>query len=341
MHSRSLILALTALFASLAVGQTVNQPGTARVFHLSQSESPQDLNGMVTVVRTIAEVSVITAPDVERGTIPLRGTAGQVTLAEWLLSQLDQPVPSNHQPAAYDYQEAKRDPAVRVFRLANIETPVGLNRITTAVRTIADVSRLVPYAAQWAIVVRGTPGQSALAEWLLNQLDQPASPVHGSATYHFEEAGDDPAVLVFRLANVETSQDLQEITNAIRVIADVRKILPYVVQGAVIMRGSADQIAMAEWLVGELDQPAGGNSALSQDAAGHEFQVPDSDQIVHVFHFTDSTTAQQFVDIAAQARRTQKLEQVYICYSQRALSVRGTLDQIALTEQLIQEMMKP
>jgi type II secretory pathway component GspD/PulD (secretin) len=341
MHSRSLILALTALFASLAVGQTVNQPGTARVFHLSQSESPQDLNGMVTVVRTIAEVSVITAPDVERGTIPLRGTAGQVTLAEWLLSQLDQPVPSNHQPAAYDYQEAKRDPAVRVFRLANIETPVGLNRITTAVRTIADVSRVLPYNAQRAIVVRGTPGQAALAEWLLNQLDQPASPVHESATYHFEEAGDDPAVLVFRLANVETSQDLQEITNAIRVIADVRKILPYVVQGAVIMRGSADQIAMAEWLVGELDQPAGGNAALCQDAAGHEFQVPDSDQIVHVFHFTDSTTAQQFVDIAAQARRTQKLEQVYICYSQRALSVRGTLDQIALTEQLIQEMMKP
>jgi type II secretory pathway component GspD/PulD (secretin) len=311
------------------------------VAHLSQAESPQELNEMVTVVRTIAEVNVTAAPDVEHGTIPLRGTPGQVTLAEWLLNQLDQPVPSNHQPAAYDYQEAKRDPAVRVFRLATIETPVGLNRITTAVRTIADVSRIVPYAAQRAIVVRGTAGQAALVEWLLNQLDQPASPVHGSATYHFDEPGDDPAVLVFRLANVETSQDLQEITNAIRVIADVRKIVPYVVQGAVIMRGAADQMAMAEWLVNELDQPAGGNSALSQDAAGHEFQVPDSDQIVHVFHFADSTTAQQFVDIAAQARRTQKLEQVYICYSQRALSVRGTLDQIALTEQLIQEMMKP
>src|ERR1035438_5097884 len=152
MHSRSLILALTALFASLAVGQTVNQPGTARVFHLSQSESPQDLNGMVTVVRTIAEVSVITAPDVERGTIPLRGTAGQVTLAEWLLSQLDQPVPSSHQPAAYDYQEAKRDPAIRVFRLANIETPQGPVEITAALRTIADVSRVLPYGAQRAII---------------------------------------------------------------------------------------------------------------------------------------------------------------------------------------------
>jgi hypothetical protein len=116
-------------------------------------------------------------------------------------------------------------------------------------------------------------------------------------------------------------------------------VVPYAVQGAVIMRGTADQMAMAEWLVGELDQPAGGNSALSQ--AGHEFQVTGTDQIVHVFHFADSTTAQQFVDIAAQARRAQKLEQVYICYSQRALSVRGTLDQIALTEQLIQEMMKP
>ena len=339
MHSRALILALTALFTSLAVGQTVTQPLTTRVFRLSQAESPRDMNEMVVVVRTIAEVNVPTAPDVERGAIPLRGTAGQVTLAEWLLNQLDQPVPSSHQPAVYDFEEAKRYPAVRVFRLATIETPQGLNEVTTALRTIADVQRVLPYPAQRAIIVRGTPGQAALVEWLLNQLDQPASPVHGSATYHFDEPGDDPAVLVFRLANVETGQDLQEITNAMRVIADVHKVVPYAVQGAVIMRGTADQMAMAEWLVGELDQPAGGNSALSQ--AGHEFQVTGTDQIVHVFHFADSTTAQQFVDIAAQARRAQKLEQVYICYSQRALSVRGTLDQIALTEQLIQEMMKP
>ena len=54
MHSRSLIRALTALFASLAAGQTVTQPVTTRVFHLSQAESLQDLNGMVTVVRTIS-----------------------------------------------------------------------------------------------------------------------------------------------------------------------------------------------------------------------------------------------------------------------------------------------
>jgi len=343
MHSRALIFALTVLFASLAVGQTVTQPLTVRVFHLSQAESPRDLNEMVVVARTIAEVSVATAPDVEHETISLRGTAGQVTLAEWLLNQLDQPASPVHGSAAYDFEEAKRDPAVRVFRLANIETPQGLNEVTTAIRTIADVSRVLPYGAQRAIIVRGTPGRAALVEWLLNQLDQPASAVHESAAYDFEETERDPAVRVFRLENVETSQDLREITNAIRVIAGVRKIFPYVVQGALIMRGTADQIAMAEWLVDELDQPAGGSSAaaLSHDTAGHEFQVPDSDQIVHVFHFADSTTAQQFVDIAAQARRTQKLEQVYICYSQRALSVRGTLGQIALTEQLIQEMMKP
>ena len=82
MHSRSLIRALTALFASLAAGQTVTQPVTARVFHLSQAESLQDLNGMVTVVRTIAEVSVTTAPDVERGTIPLRGTEPAISTHE-------------------------------------------------------------------------------------------------------------------------------------------------------------------------------------------------------------------------------------------------------------------
>jgi hypothetical protein len=102
-------------------------------------------------------------------------------------------------------------------------------------------------------------------------------------------------------------------------------------------------MALAEWLVDELDLPAGGDpaAAQSQEPADHEFQVPGSDQIVHVFHFASSTTAQQFVDIATRARLTAKLDQTYICFSQRALPVRGTLDQIAATQQLVQQMFKP
>ncbi|MGB7760695.1 MAG: hypothetical protein WBL61_12755 [Bryobacteraceae bacterium] len=296
---------------------------------------------MSAVVNAMTDMRI--APDTARATVSLRGTADQVGLAEWLLHQLDQPAPSSHQPAVYEYRAGTPDSAVRVFRLATVETPQGLNEVTAAIRAIADLSRVRPYAAQRALVARGTPGQVALAEWLLDQLDQPASPVHESAAYDYQEAKLDPAVRVIRLAHIETRQDLQEIANAMRMIADVRKIPADVVQGALVMRGTADQMALAEWLVDELDQPAGGKSsaALSQDPAADEFQVPGSDQIVHVFHFADSTTAQQFVEIAAQARLALKIETIHIYFSQRALLLRGTLDQIAATQQLIQETAKP
>ena len=341
MRTRVFEFALTALFASLAAGQISTQPDIVRVFHFNQADTEQGLQEMTVVVQAIADMKI--AADPAHGTFSLRGTADQVALAEWLLNQLDQPVPSSHQPAAYDYQEAKRDPAVRVFRLANIDTPQGLNEVTAAIRTIGDINRVRPYAAQRAVVVRGTADQAALAEWLLNQLDQPASPIHESAAYDYQEANRDPAVRVFRLAHVETKQDLQEITNALRTLADVNRVLPYIPQGALILRGTPDQMALAEWLVDELDLPAGGDpaAAQSQEPADHEFQVPGSDQIVHVFHFASSTTAQQFVDIATRARLTAKLDQTYICFSQRALPVRGTLDQIAATQQLVQQMFKP
>jgi hypothetical protein len=340
MNSRALILTLNALFVSLALGQTAPQPGPIRVFHLSQSESQQDINELTAAVDTIANLKI--APDIELGTVTLRGTADQVALAAWLLEQLDQPAPSSHQPATYDYQTDKRAPAVRVFRMANIETPHGLSEITATIRTISDVSRAVPYVSQRALAMRGTADQAALIEWLLNQLDQPASPVHDSAAYDYQADARDSAVRVFRLAHVETKPDLQEITNVMRTMADVTRVLPDLPRGALVMRGTADQMALAEWLVDELDLPAGGDpAAQAQDPADHEFQVPDSDQMVHVFHFASSTTAQQFVDIAAQARLAAKVDRTYICFSQRALPVRGTLDQIAATQQLVREMMKP
>jgi general secretion pathway protein D len=60
---------------------------------------------------------------------------------------------------------------------------------------------------------------------------------------------------VFYLQNVNTPQELQEIVNAVRSVADIQRFFPYNAQNAIIAKGSADQVALAEKILHDLDKP--------------------------------------------------------------------------------------
>jgi len=60
---------------------------------------------------------------------------------------------------------------------------------------------------------------------------------------------------VFYLSNISTPQELQEIVNAVRSVADIQRFFPYNAQNAIIAKGSADQVALAEKLLHDLDKP--------------------------------------------------------------------------------------
>ena len=60
---------------------------------------------------------------------------------------------------------------------------------------------------------------------------------------------------VFYLSNVSTPQELQEIVNAVRSVADIQRFFPYAAQNAIIAKGSADQVMLAEKLLHDLDKP--------------------------------------------------------------------------------------
>ena len=66
---------------------------------------------------------------------------------------------------------------------------------------------------------------------------------------------DDSVVRVFYLTNLTTPQELAEITTAFRTVADVRKVFQYNSLNAVIIRGTPDQVMLAEKLVNDLDKP--------------------------------------------------------------------------------------
>jgi len=58
----------------------------------------------------------------------------------------------------------------------------------------------------------------------------------------------------FYLQNVQTQQELQEIVNAVRTIADINKVYPYLAQSAVVVRGEADKVELASKIIRDLDK---------------------------------------------------------------------------------------
>ncbi len=60
---------------------------------------------------------------------------------------------------------------------------------------------------------------------------------------------------VFYLQNVNTPQELQEIVTSIRSVADLQRLFVYNAQNAIIARGEADRIALAEKIIQDLDKP--------------------------------------------------------------------------------------
>jgi general secretion pathway protein D len=69
------------------------------------------------------------------------------------------------------------DNVVKTLYVTNATTPAEFNEIQTAMRTITDIRRVFPYAAQKAIVVRGDADAVALAEKIVRDLDRPKSEV--------------------------------------------------------------------------------------------------------------------------------------------------------------------
>ncbi|HKS75162.1 MAG TPA: cohesin domain-containing protein [Terriglobales bacterium] len=61
-------------------------------------------------------------------------------------------------------------------------------------------------------------------------------------------------IKTFYLANLSQPTELQDVVNALRQILEISRIQPLPSQGAIVVRGTPDQIALAEKLVGDLDK---------------------------------------------------------------------------------------
>ena len=196
------------------------------------------------------------------------------------------------------------------------------------------------------MILRGTADQVALAEWLFNELDKPANrqalaqQKQGSAIHEYRlSGGTDNVARVFYLTHIETPQDLVELATTVRTIGDIRRLYSHNALGAVVVRGTADQVALAEWLFNELDKPANRQTDAQQyqDSATYAYRAPEGgdDTAVRVFYLTHAPTVQRLLEIATQLRRETGVRRLYSYSALKALALRGSPDQLLQVARLI------
>jgi hypothetical protein len=244
----------TALFASLASGQTASNPGLDRVFQLAQTDTPQSVQEVTNVVRAMTEASA--SVDQAAKTVSVHGTSAQIALAEWLVSELDQPAAAGPAPVTHPYTNGRgQDEVVRVFSLAYVETPVELQELINLVRSMSDMQRVFPYNSLKLLVARGSADQIGLTDWLVRQLDRPLiTPAPDTGTREIQMI---PTMVntvrVFYLSHNQSPQDIQGIIDQLRTTG-TQRIYHFNAQKAVAIAGTVEQVAAAENLVRQLDQ---------------------------------------------------------------------------------------
>jgi len=109
----------------VASGQAPAEQTLDRVFYFTHTETPQNLQEVTNIIRAMADIQQ-SSIDQAKKNLALRGTPGQLVVAEWLLNEIDKPVsgqpatPLSQSPITHDFRDARgRDEVVRVFTLTN------------------------------------------------------------------------------------------------------------------------------------------------------------------------------------------------------------------------------
>jgi type II secretory pathway component GspD/PulD (secretin) len=339
------------LGASVGLAQTapVNQ---SKVFDFSNQPTQQGLQEIATILRTVGDIQQLSI-DPASSAVTVTGTADQLAMTGWIVHQLDQPIPADlsvPQPAPgsnQQYLEAgKSDDVIQVFHLTTVvpKTPQMIQEILTVLRTVVGVQKVYNYTALCDLVLRAPAAQMAFAQYLISSLDVKPGSVTTSAEFQYQPSGEPATVArVFYLANPTSPQHIQELLTTLRTVVQIQKVFNYTAVEALAIRGTPAELAASEFVIQSLDVPA---APKTGDAANiREFNMPvngkDSASVIHVYYLAKALTPQQIQEMLGVVRNVLGIQRTFNNSTPPALTVRGSQDQVAKADQLIQQANKP
>jgi hypothetical protein len=333
---RTTIYGFTVLAAlvTVAAGQSSNEQD--RVIYLTSIEKPQEMNEVATVIRSIAEIKSMSV-DTSQRSLSFHAPAEQARVAELLAKELM----AGQSSDAYEYKMSSGD-LVDVHYLPHTETVRDFQSIATTVRSITDLRWAFTYNARRAFVVRGTSAQMEMVKWLVEQFNQSDGkagsneyPVPDTDTHR--DRGADELLHVYFVGHPGSGENLEELANTVRSAGNIRRLYTVGQPMAVAMRGTADEMALGDWLLQKLDQTS--SSSGQPDGAARDFRISSSGDLVRVFYLGNVTIG-SFQNVAAEVRSAAGAPKVFTYNALGALAVCGTSDQVATAQNLISERFK-
>jgi len=233
-------------------------------------------------------------------------------------------------------------PSSKTLTFGHPVAPVEIQEVVNIMRSAAEIQKVTADNDRATITLTAPIAQVALSEWLFHQLDYSAE-AHpsGAAQYQFDDPKN-PAVRVFYLANMSNAQQIQELVNVIRATAEIARITAYNRLHAIIARGSARQIELAEWVVAHLDLP--GNPPVPPPTAATAYEcenIHDTGVAARIFYLHNVRQPQDRQEVVNTIRSITEIQRITIFNPDSAIVVRADNQQAAAAEWLIGHLDQP
>lgn len=229
---------------------------------------------------------------------------------------------------------AAQDSEDRAFRFRAATTDQDYQDLSTAVLTISGLKARSMDTATRELSVRGPAEQVRLAEWVVTELDRPAAsaPPPPSNPYTLQTKEPENTVRVFYPSEIDSNQAFMEVLTAVRTITDIRYVSPYTSHRAVVMRGSKEQIALAEWLLSEMNRDSPQETYIFPEGRTDENRI-------RVFRYARGNV-QVFNEVQTMIRTLTDARRVYPYIGKRAIAVRGSEEQIDMARWIVAQVDK-
>jgi hypothetical protein len=225
----------------------------------------------------------------------------------------------------------------RSFPFSPADTPRSVQEIVNAIRGTSGI-REIQVTAHFdtrTLGIQAPPAEAGLAEWVFHLLEDPNS----SGEHQYTMPGRWPEARLFFLLASDSPQQIQELVNAIRSIAEVQLVTAFTPRPALVLRGEPWAVSTAEWMIHQLDTPPTGEAASSYTITGRD-PVNRSPQIapaVRVFYLSPSATSETVQALVNRLRREAQIQRVMANTAAHAMVVRGSESQASAAERIVAE----
>ncbi len=202
-----------------------------------------------------------------------------------------------------------------------------MQELLTVARTVADVQKIFTISSNHAMVMRAPEWQVLFTQWIIDQLNVPAGQKPDTTPREFTVGGPDFRGLghgarVNFLASLTSPRPMQELLTVLRTVGDIQKVFSYTSSHALVLRAGDTDLQRAEWLIQQLDLPAG------HPAGTGTFTAPTGDDVTRIFTVPNANP--QWIQGTLNSMRSElNIKKTFSTTTPANVIVRGTADQIA------------